>query len=286
MDRFRFANRLSGWIDVDNQGTITDFGYDGGGLIGSTTIKLGLAKHTFKAIALPDIQRKPEEKATSARFHQTCGGRTGVPASRPVRRRPFIQWHAPFVWTTLSLTLHADGRAEGELVGASRFPRHWVYDADGELTRESGLADFEDWYRRSFARRTPWGDVDSAAVVTTVESALEGTLSEEAMHGGQKPMIRTIEQGDTLVEEGGWSQIFLLLNGVLRVEHDGEWLAEYGPGALLGERAYLEHGQRTSSLVAVTKCRFAVVQASQLDRRELVELSSGHRREDSDLHKG
>lgn len=82
------------------------------------------------------------------------------------------------------------------------------------------------------------------------------------------------------------TQIFLLLNGVRRVEHDGEWLAEYGPGALLGERAYLEHGERTSSLLAVTKCRFAGVQASQLDRRELVELSSGHRREDSDLHKG
>ena len=38
------------------------------------------------------------------------GGRTGLPAPRRVRRRPFIQWQAPLVWTTLSLTLHADGR--------------------------------------------------------------------------------------------------------------------------------------------------------------------------------
>lgn len=286
-NRFRFANRLRAWIDVDEQGTITDFGYDGGGLMGSTTIKLGVAKHTFKAIALPDIQRKPEKGATSARFQQTCGGRTGVPAPRRVPRKPFIQWHAPFVWTTLSLTLHADGRAEGELVGASRFPRHWVYDTNGELTRESGLADFEDWYRRSFARRTPWGDVDSPAVVTAVESALERTLSEEVMHGGHKPAIRTIEPGETLVHEGEWgTQIFLLLNGILRIEHDGEWLAEYGPGALLGERASLEDGERTSSVVSVTKCRFAVAQAEAIDRKELVELSSGHRREDADFHKG
>lgn len=64
------------------------------------------------------------------------------------------------------MTLHADGRAESEIIGASRVPRHWVYDADGELTQRSGLADFKDWYRRSFGRHTPWGDVESRAVVT------------------------------------------------------------------------------------------------------------------------
>ena len=56
------------------------------------------------------------------RFVQTTGGRTGVPAPRRVRRKPFIQWQAPLVWTTLSLTIYADGRAEGTMVGASRFP--------------------------------------------------------------------------------------------------------------------------------------------------------------------
>ena len=29
-----------------------------------------------------------------------------------MRRRPFVQWQAPLVWTTLSLTLHADGTYE------------------------------------------------------------------------------------------------------------------------------------------------------------------------------
>lgn len=77
-----------------------------------------------------------------------------------------------------------------------------------------------------------------------------------------------------------------MLDGVLRVEHDGERLAEYGPGALLGERAHLEDGGRTSTLVAVTKCRVAVAEASQLDRKELVELSSGHRREEARRRKG
>ncbi len=68
---------------------------------------------------------------------------------------------------------------------------------------------------------------------------------------------------------------------MLRVEVDGERLAEYGPGAMLGERAYLEGGVRTSSLVAVTECRVASVPAESLERVALEELSSGHHREDA-----
>ena len=50
---------------------------------------------------------------------------------------------------------------------------------------------------------------------------------------------------------------------------------------MLGERAHLEGGIRTSTLTAVTGCRVASVEASQFDRDALVELSGGHRREDA-----
>ena len=100
------------------------------------------------------------------------------------------------------------------------------------------------------------------------------------MRGGSKPKVRRVKAGKTLVEQGEvGSEVFLVLDGVLRVEHDGERLAEYGPGALLGERAHLDGGRRTSTLVAVTPCRVASVEASELDRSELRELSKGHRRE-------
>jgi CRP-like cAMP-binding protein len=72
----------------------------------------------------------------------------------------------------------------------------------------------------------------------------------------------------------------LTLDGVMRVEVDGARMAEYGRGALLGERAHLEGGKRSSSLVAVTDCRVASVPAESLDRESLQELSNGHRRED------
>lgn len=73
-----------------------------------------------------------------------------------------------------------------------------------------------------------------------------------------------------------------MLDGVIRVERDGKRLAEYGPGALLGERAHLEGGTRTSTLVAVTPCRVASLDASQFERSDLAELSGEHRREDAD----
>jgi hypothetical protein len=282
-DRFRFANALRAWVETDRSGTIKDCGYDGGGLMGSTSVKLGPLTRTFEAIGLPDIVKKPERGDGWVRFVQTAGGRTGVPAPRRVRRRPFVQWQAPLVWTTLSLTVHADGSAEGSLTGASRFPRHWVYADDGRLSHKSGLADFKDWYRKSFGRHTPWGDTDSAALVTAVETALERSLSAQIMQGGAKPTIRRLKAGSTLVKQGETgSELFLLLDGVLRVEENGTRLAEYGPGALLGERAHLEGGERTSTLVAVTPCRVASVEARELDRGSLQEISKGHRRTQPD----
>jgi Cyclic nucleotide-binding domain len=281
-DRFRFANALKAWVEVDGSGVITGAGYGGGGLMGSTTVKLGGLKYRFQAVKLPDLQREPERGDGWVRFAQTTGGRTGLPAPRRVQHPPYVQWQAPLVWTTLSLTLHADGHAESGLTGASTFPRHWVYGAEGALAQKSGLTDFRDWYRSSFGRHTPWGDEESPALVTAVETALERSLSAQLMHGAAKPKIERVAAGETLVRQGEpGSSIYLVLDGVIRVERDGEQLAEYGPGAMLGERAHLEGGIRTSTMVAVTACRVASVEASQFDRSDLEELSGGHRREDA-----
>ena len=202
---------------------------------------------------------------------------------RTVSRKPFVLWLAPLVWTTLSLTLHADGRAEFAMTGASPFPRHWIYDDAGQLAGKSGLTEFKEWIARQFdTQHSPWGEEDSPALVTAVETALERTLSVQLMHGGQKPRITTLRPGETLVHQGEpGSDLFLVLDGVIRVDRDGQQLAEYGPGSLLGERSHLERGIRTATLVAVTACRVAAVPASQFDADALTELASGHRREDA-----
>jgi hypothetical protein len=281
-DRFRFANELRAFITVDTAGHIVDCGYAGRGLMGTTLVNLRAVKHRFQAVQLPMIQRDPEYGDGWVRFVQTCGGRTGVPAPRRVRRRPFIQWQAPLVWTTLSLTLYSDGRAEQALVGASRFPRHWVYDGDNKLSHKSGLTDFKDWYRKSFGKHSPWGDEDSEALVSAVESALETALSAQLMQSGGKRRIERFPAGTVLFKEGEpGTEVMLILDGIVRIERGGERLAEYGPGALLGERAHLEDGIRTSSNIAVTPCRVALFEADLIERSHLEELSAGHRREDT-----
>jgi hypothetical protein len=278
-DRFRFANVLRAWVDVDG-GRIVDAGYTGGGVMGSTTLAIAGKAATFAAVSFPDRQAPVAVTDDTATFVQTTGGHTAVPAPRPVSRPPFVQLQAPTVWTTLSLTVHADGRSEFALTGASAFPRHWVYDSEGKLAAKAGLADFKDWWRHSFAGHTPWGDEDSPALVTAVETALERELAGSIMNGGAKPAIRRLKAGATLTEQGTrGDEMFLLLNGVLSVEVDGEPLADVGPGAILGERAVLEGGLRTSTLRALTKAKVAVARADQIDRRALVEVSSGHRRE-------
>jgi hypothetical protein len=282
--RFRFANQLSAWIETDDAGRITGAGYaaDSTGQLCETFVDVGPVHRSFQAIALPDIRKEPEQGDGWVRFTQTCGGKTGVPQPRRVAHPPFVQWQAPTAWTTLSLTLHADGHAELDVPGASRFPRHWVYDADGKLARKSGLTDFSEWYRKSFGKHTPWGDEDSPALVVAVETALERQLSVQLMHGAAKPRVEAFPAGAILVQQGQpGTSVYLVLDGIVRVERDGEPLAEYGPGAMLGERAGLEAGTRTASLVAVTRCKVASVDGTQFDRSALAELSGGHRREET-----
>ncbi len=276
-DRFRIANLLASWAEFDDSGKARDYGYSGRGLMGSTTVSVGGLRRAFEAVALPDLQAGVESGEGWVRFTQTTGGRTGLPAPRRVRRRPFIQWQAPLCWTTLSLTLYPDRPPQFGVLGASRFPRHWVFDHDGKLAAKSGLTDFRDWYRKSFGKHTPWGDQDSPALITAVETALERSLSVHMMSKGNKPKFRSLKPGDTLVTEGeAGTDVFLILDGVMRVEKGGERLAEYGPGAVLGERAGIESGTRNSTLVAVTGCRVAVVVHEVMDKDQLRELAKGH----------
>ncbi|MBV8980054.1 MAG: cyclic nucleotide-binding domain-containing protein [Acidimicrobiia bacterium] len=281
-DQFRFANHLRAWIRVED-GRIIDHGQSGGTVLNCTHMKLGPKEIVFQATAFPEIRPKPKVTKTSATFVQTCGGRPGMPAPRRVKRKPYIQLRPPTVWTTLKLTLHADGRVEQEMTGATPFPRHWVYDGEGKLIAKSGMIDFKEWWTKVFGKKhTPWGNEDSQAFVTTVETALERQLSGTIMRGGKKPKIRKIKEGGTLVEQGEkGEELFLLLDGVLAAELNGEKVNELGPGAILGERAILEGGTRTLTLRALTPVKVAVAPADQVDKKALTEVAVGHRKEEN-----
>lgn len=282
VDGFRFANELAAWAEFDEaSGQVMSWGVGGTPLISPTQVGRGKASVVFEPVALPQLDPEPEVGDGSVRFQRTAGGRTGMPAPRHVNRPPFVKYQAPLAWTTLSLTLRADGTSEGSLAGASAFPRHWVYGPDRQLVAKSGLIDFSTWYRDAFGAHTPWGEEDSPAFVTEVETALERRLSSQIMRGGARPQVRKLKADHVLVEQGAEGrELFLVLDGVLRVDVDGEPVAELGPGAVIGERAVLEGGRRTATLVAVTPCKVAVAAEADIDLAALEQLREGHRRED------
>ena len=279
-DRFREANELRAFIEVED-GRILNAGHLGQGHIGATTVKVGPSALRFPAVQLPDIRPEPEVNGSSARFVQTVGGRMGLPTPRPVPHKPFVQFWPSIAWTTLALTINADGSSSHELVGASPFPRHWIYDHEGTLVEKSAVIDFAKWFHDSYGERTPWGEQDSPTIVAAVESALERSLSSAIMSGGTKPKFRKIKEGEDLVRQGqAGTEVYLILDGIFVVEVDGEEVAEIGPGAVVGERAALVNGTRTATLWARTAGRVASVPHDALDPEALGSLAAAHRREE------
>ncbi|HEY5873537.1 MAG TPA: cyclic nucleotide-binding domain-containing protein [Gaiellaceae bacterium] len=276
-DRFREANHLGAWIEVED-GKIVGHAYEGTGLVGSTTFNLGITDITIPGVAFEILRSDPEVQGNGVRFVQTVGGRAGFPAPRTVVGRPFVRIQSATAWTTLALTIRTDGSTEHELVGASTFPRHWVYDADGNLAAKSGTIDFKTWYREAHGERTPWGDEESDAFVAAAESALEREISRELMAGKKIPERRTLDPDGTLVEQGApGDELYLVLDGVLVVSIDGEEVAEIGPGAIVGEKALLEGGARTATIRARTRSRVAVIPGELIDRQELEDLAATRR---------
>jgi hypothetical protein len=280
-DLFREANELKAWVEVEG-GKIVDYGHAGRGRIGLTRLKLGPKEIAVPAVAMPTLQ-DTEVGDGWVRFTQTAGGRTGMPAPRGVRGKPYFQINSAIAWTTLALTIHADGASESELAGASTFPRHWIYDGDGALVKKSGVIDFAKWYREAHEQNTPWGNEDSAAVVTAVESAMERDLSLEIMRSEDKRSVDRFSPGDLIVEQGetgvSSNMVYLVLDGVLEVVIDGEVVGELGPGAIVGERAQLEDGARTASLRAKTAGKVIGVPGEELNREALEQVAAGRSRD-------
>jgi hypothetical protein len=278
-DRFREANHLRAWIEVDD-GKIVGAGYSGGSLVGTTNVKVGPKTMSFPGVAYPLIQAEPELGPDWAKFVQSAGGRMGLPAPRRVSGKPFFQIASASAWTTLQLIIYADGTSKYRLVGASPFPRHWIYDDEGALREKSGEINFERWWREAYGPNTPWGGDDSPAVISAAETELERELSRQIMKNAKAFDRREVAEGETLVEQDtAGSELYLVLDGMLDVEVDGEVVAEVGPGTILGVRASMEGGLRTATLRAASRCRVVAIPQEALEQAEVVAIASGQRRE-------
>jgi hypothetical protein len=274
-DRFRFANELRAWVEVVD-GRIVNHGHQGQGYLGSTTLRIGPGSIAFQSVALPDLRPTPEVSETSVRFVQTAGGRTGVAAPRYVDHPPYLRVTPPVAWTTLALTIRADRSSDYEMVGASPFPRHWIYNHSGRHVAKSGLIEFRDWYREAFGSQTPWGGIDTPALIRPAVSDVEREISDLIV--GRGPTFDHLEPGQVLVRQGDLSnELFLLMDGLLSVEVDDTAVAEVAPGAVLGELALLRGGRRQATLRATTACRVARIPGDQIDMASLERLTQGRK---------
>jgi hypothetical protein len=269
--RVRLANQLCGFAEVSD-GRIVASGQSGQGYVGSAREAADAAQVGFAAVPLPDLHPDPEATDGWVRFGQTAGGLLSV--GMPYRTGPAgsPRLAAPAAWTTLALTIHADGTSSQALAGASPFPRHWVYDHDGRLIATSGVVDFTGWQADAWDPFTPWGGRDAPVRATAVETALERELSRVMLDSA--PHWTRLRKGATLVAQGDpGHELYLLFDGLLAVEIDGVTVTELGPGAVVGEVALLDGGRRTATLRAVTPCRVAAVPGHRIDRDALAELA-------------
>jgi CRP/FNR family cyclic AMP-dependent transcriptional regulator len=72
--------------------------------------------------------------------------------------------------------------------------------------------------------------------------------------------------GYHLLEQGRFPhEFYVLLDGTVDVEQDGQRIASMGPGAFFGEIAILEDDRRTASVIATTPVSVLVMTAREFD---------------------
>lgn len=263
-DRFRAANVLAGYAQFDAAGMATAGGYTDtpGTVVGSTTVRLPHTGASFGGYAFPVLRDEPVVEDGLVHLAQTFGGRCGVPL--PAVAEGGHVWQAPIVWTTLTLTLRADGTTDAALPSASAFPRHWVYDVDGALTLRSGVTDEAEWVRAALTRRTPWGPPDSPAVAAASEEALGRQLAG-ILRTGATAEMRDIGAGTVLARAGeAAAAMYVLVDGVVDVERESQRVG-VGAGAVLGEQEVLGLRPWASTLTARTPVRLAALAAGDVD---------------------
>jgi voltage-gated potassium channel len=73
-----------------------------------------------------------------------------------------------------------------------------------------------------------------------------------------------------LLNQGSYPDgFFVVLEGTVRIERDGDLIAELGPGQFFGEIALLEDNKRTATVATATRVRAAV-----MDQADFFEMTA------------
>ena len=227
---------------------------------------------------LPELRADPEvrRRRRCASCRRSAADRR-CPAPRRVNHPPFVQFEGPTVWSTLALTLHADGRSR---VRADR--------------REPVPAALGVRQRRQAERARPGSPISRSGGGTRSASTRRGatrirrrssprwrprssaSCRRTIMRGGEKPKVRKLKEGARARRAGPARQRAV---SPARRRAQRRSRRRVGrrtrTGRIVGERAILEGGRRTSTLRALTPKRsVAVADADQIDARQRCESSA------------
>ena len=79
--------------------------------------------------------------------------------------------------------------------------------------------------------------------------------------------LESAAEGKTIIREGGYSNDFYVIeDGTVKVEREGEKVAELGPGDFFGEQGLLEKQARGASVIATSPVRLIKIEHWELSR--------------------
>jgi len=79
--------------------------------------------------------------------------------------------------------------------------------------------------------------------------------------------LESVSEGKVIIREGGFANDFYAIeDGGVKVERDGEHLAELGPGDVFGEQGLLEKQERSATVTATAPTRLIKIEHWELSR--------------------
>ena len=79
--------------------------------------------------------------------------------------------------------------------------------------------------------------------------------------------LESAVEGKVIIREGGQANAFYAIeDGTVKVERDGEHVADLGPGDVFGEQALLEKSERSATVVATSSVRMIKIDHWEIPR--------------------
>ena len=79
--------------------------------------------------------------------------------------------------------------------------------------------------------------------------------------------LESVAEGQTIIREGGYSNDFYIIeDGTVKVEREGEHLADLGAGDVFGEQGLLEKQERSATVTATSPVRLIKIEHWELAR--------------------